>query len=75
MPVHCEKDLRLQVALTDSSGRRFDNFSSLHLEWSVSNSVLAALVHPEVLHTDVITSEEGVHSVRCKGHLCLVLCI
>ena len=69
MPVHCKKDLHLQVALTDSSGRRFDNFSSLALDWSVSNNVLATVVHPELLYTDVIVSEDGFQSVRCECYL------
>nr|KAG5685485.1 hypothetical protein BaRGS_003378 [Batillaria attramentaria] len=64
MPVHCEKDLRLQVALTDSSGRRFDNFSSLALEWSVSSSLLASILHQDTLQTEEVMSEEGVRSVR-----------
>ena len=66
MPVHCEKDLHLLVALTDSSGRRFDNFSSLALEWSLSNSGLATVAHPDLLHTDIIVSDEGLQSVRCE---------
>ena len=69
MPVHCEKDLHLQVALTDSSGRRFDNFSSLALDWLVSSTDLATVVHPQLLYTDVITIEEGLNSVRCECYL------
>ena len=64
--MHCEKDLHLLVALTDSSGRRFDNFSSLALEWSLSNAGLATVAHPDLLHTDVIVSDEGPQSVRCE---------
>ncbi|KAL8601946.1 hypothetical protein ACOMHN_008438 [Nucella lapillus] len=64
MPVHCEKDLRLQVALTDSSGRRFDNFSSLSLDWSLSDAGLASVLHPELLLTEVITVDDGAGSVR-----------
>ncbi|XP_076471495.1 nuclear pore membrane glycoprotein 210-like [Babylonia areolata] len=64
MPVHCEKDLRLQVALTDSSGRRFDNFSSLLLEWSVPGSGLASVLHPNQLYTEVVTSDDGNGALR-----------
>ncbi|XP_070200007.1 nuclear pore membrane glycoprotein 210-like [Littorina saxatilis] len=64
MPVHCKKDLRLQVALTDSSGNRFDNFSSLALDWSVSDTTLATVVHPEFLRSDILTSDEGLLTIR-----------
>ena len=64
MPVHCEKDLNIEVSVTDSSGRRFDNISSLNLEWSVSNRQLASVLHPEQLLTEVISNGEGGGNVR-----------
>ncbi|KAH9518820.1 hypothetical protein Btru_006348 [Bulinus truncatus] len=55
MPVHYAKDLDLLVMVTDSSGRRFDNLSSLAIEWTVSASSLADLVYLRELksHLDV----------------------
>ena len=54
MPVYCQKDLDLLVTITDSSGRRLDNISSLVLDWSVSAAQLVQLVHTKELriHTD-----------------------
>ncbi|XP_055899109.1 nuclear pore membrane glycoprotein 210-like [Biomphalaria glabrata] len=57
MPIHYAKDLELLVVVTDSSGRRFDNFSSLAIEWSVSAPNLA-----DLLYTKDLKSQLDVHS-------------
>ncbi|RUS72155.1 hypothetical protein EGW08_020082, partial [Elysia chlorotica] len=60
MPVHYNKDLDLLVTVTDSSGRRFDNFSSLDLSWTISTRRLAELVEPRgELRTDVLVEASG----------------
>ncbi|GFN96241.1 nuclear pore membrane glycoprotein 210-like [Plakobranchus ocellatus] len=60
MPVHYNKDLDLLVTVTDSSGRRFDNFSSLDLSWTLSTSSLAELLHARGdLRTDVQVEPSG----------------
>ena len=60
MPVHYNKDLDLLVTVTDSSGRRFDNFSSLDLSWTVSVKHLAELLQPRgELRTDIQVETSG----------------
>ncbi|XP_074660511.1 nuclear pore membrane glycoprotein 210-like [Tubulanus polymorphus] len=43
IPVHSHKDLDINVLVTDSNGRRFDNFSSLAIDWKLSDNSLAML--------------------------------
>ncbi|GFS06156.1 nuclear pore membrane glycoprotein 210-like [Elysia marginata] len=60
MPVHYNKDLDLLVTVTDSSGRRFDNFSSLDLSWTVSPPHLGELIQPRgELRTDIQVEASG----------------
>lgn len=40
---HCYKPLQMEVIVTDSENRKFDNISSLTLKWSVSNEELASI--------------------------------
>lgn len=58
-PVHCWKDLDILVTVTDSSGRRFDNFSSLSLSWGISPSSLARLTYAKELRSDVEVLPDG----------------
>ena len=41
VPVHSYRPLDVQVVVKDAEGRRFDNFSSLHFDWSLSDNALA----------------------------------
>ncbi|XP_068200875.1 nuclear pore membrane glycoprotein 210 [Palaemon carinicauda] len=40
---HCNKPLNMEVIVTDSENRKFDNISSLALRWGLSNEVLASV--------------------------------
>lgn len=39
---HCYKPLQLEVIVTDSENRKFDNVSSLALKWDLSDDSLAS---------------------------------
>lgn len=41
IPVSSLRDTVLELAVFDEHGRKFDNFSSLRLEWKSSNETLA----------------------------------
>ena len=41
VPVHSYLPLDMQVVVKDKQGRRFDNFSSLSFDWSLSDKTLA----------------------------------
>ncbi|XP_064117078.1 nuclear pore membrane glycoprotein 210-like [Macrobrachium nipponense] len=40
---HCNKPLNMEVIVTDSENRKFDNISSLALKWGLSNEALASI--------------------------------
>ena len=43
VPVLCFEDLRINVSVFDSAGRKFDNFSTLDISWDNSDSELGNL--------------------------------
>ncbi|XP_076028770.1 nucleoporin 210 isoform X2 [Oratosquilla oratoria] len=50
---HCHKPLSLEVKVRDTQGRKFDNISSLELNWNVHDGDLANIVDkPSVLTKD-----------------------
>ncbi|KAL4239762.1 hypothetical protein ACF0H5_000565 [Mactra antiquata] len=53
IPVHCHRDLKLGVTVTDKNGRKFDNISSLEFDWLMSDSSLGSL--DEDLETELTT--------------------
>ncbi|XP_059163994.1 nuclear pore membrane glycoprotein 210-like [Physella acuta] len=63
MPVHCGKDLDILVSVTDSIGRRFDNISSLAIEWTVLPTSLAELLYTKELKTHVDSQPDGKKSL------------
>ncbi|KAK3103291.1 hypothetical protein FSP39_018237 [Pinctada imbricata] len=44
VPIHCNRDLDILVFVTDSFGKKFDNFSSLDIDWSVSDQSYGSLL-------------------------------
>ncbi|XP_071099780.1 nuclear pore membrane glycoprotein 210-like isoform X2 [Haliotis cracherodii] len=64
IPIHCEYDRDILVTVTDSSGRKFDNFSSLAIDWSVSSTSLASIPTPDDLTTDITSTQDGKKLVR-----------
>lgn len=69
---HCHKPLNMEVVVTDSEQRRFDNISSLALEWEVSNISLAAVPKQQLSTLPQSFSAQGQGALRseCLGLLC-----
>nr|XP_045612932.1 nuclear pore membrane glycoprotein 210-like isoform X2 [Procambarus clarkii] len=63
---HCYKPLLMEVIVTDSENRKFDNISSLVFKWSVSNESLAVIPDEPSSLTQVITVES--FSLPLKTH-------
>lgn len=53
------KDIELEIIVNDVQGNKFDNISSLLIEWSLSHNSLAKLINPTVLKA-VTIKEEGI---------------
>ena len=72
--MHCQRDLDILVTVTDSLGRKFDNFSSLDFHWSVSDQSLAILESSEdsSLQISSTSSKEGFNYIKCE-HCNIVL--
>ena len=51
--MHADRNLRVQVTVTDVHGRRFDNFSSLALEWELDSTHLTSLEDHSGVETEV----------------------
>ncbi|XP_062607902.1 nuclear pore membrane glycoprotein 210-like [Saccostrea cucullata] len=66
IPVHCQRDLDILVTVTDSLGRKFDNFSSLDFQWSVSDQSLATLDNSadSSIQISTMSSKEGFNYVK-----------
>ncbi|XP_014675942.1 PREDICTED: nuclear pore membrane glycoprotein 210-like [Priapulus caudatus] len=43
IPAHCDRNVDILAILKDNNGRRFDNFSSLAIEWEINDQTLASL--------------------------------
>ncbi|XP_045135135.1 nuclear pore membrane glycoprotein 210-like [Portunus trituberculatus] len=61
---HCHKPLNMEVVVTDSEQRRFDNISSLALEWEVSNISLAAVPKQQLSVLPQSVSAQGQGALR-----------
>ena len=59
IPVHGGRDLDLGVIVTDSNGRRFNNFSSLAFDWELSDENVAAFGNSGKMTTAVTTTDTG----------------
>ncbi|XP_041366942.1 nuclear pore membrane glycoprotein 210-like [Gigantopelta aegis] len=69
IPILCNKERDIEVIVTDSSGRRFDNISSLAIDWTISSRNLATIPQPANLHTDANTTPEGRKIVKAYQKL------
>ncbi|XP_063400570.1 nuclear pore membrane glycoprotein 210-like [Mytilus trossulus] len=58
IPVHCRRDLDILITVTDSNGRKFDNFSSLVFDWTLSDQSLASF------SDSIVSSVETVHGIK-----------
>ncbi|XP_052692934.1 nuclear pore membrane glycoprotein 210-like [Crassostrea angulata] len=66
IPVHCQRNLDILVTVTDSLGRKFDNFSSLDFQWMVSDRSLATLEDTEdgSIQISTTSTKEGFNHVK-----------
>lgn len=64
IPVHCQKGADLLVSVYDSKGRKFDNFSSLAVDWKISDTSLLALDTPPDVIQEPVTLESGAKKVK-----------
>lgn len=71
IPVHCQRNLDILVTVTDSLGRKFDNFSSLDFQWMVSDRSLATLEDTEdgSIQISTTSTKEGFNHVKCQFSL------
>lgn len=53
------RDIELEIVVNDLQGRKFDNISSLKVEWNLSHNSLARLLDPNVLKYTTV-KEEGI---------------
>ncbi|XP_045838285.1 nuclear pore membrane glycoprotein 210-like isoform X2 [Meles meles] len=66
IPVSSLRDTVLELAVFDQHGRKFDNFSSLMLEWKSSNETLA---HFENYNSvEMVAKDDGSGQTRLHGH-------
>ena len=59
IPVPNYRDLEVTLTVTDSNGRKFDNFSSLAIGWDVSDLSIAQLDSDRPSATDLQIAESG----------------
>ena len=52
--------------MTDSNGRRFDNFSSLSFDWEVSNPAVAKMQQQGKLSTELSVTDNSRKIMTCK---------
>ncbi|XP_066218487.1 nuclear pore membrane glycoprotein 210-like isoform X1 [Saccopteryx leptura] len=66
IPVSSLRDTVLELAMFDQQRRKFDNFSSLMLEWKSSNETLA---HFEKYNSmEMVAKDDGSGQTRLHGH-------
>ncbi|KAF6076188.1 tropomyosin 3 [Phyllostomus discolor] len=66
IPVSSLRDTVLELAVFDQQRRKFDNFSSLMLEWKSSNETLA---HFENYNSvEIVAKDDGSGQTRLHGH-------
>uniref|UniRef100_A0ABK0L563 Nucleoporin 210-like n=1 Tax=Rattus norvegicus TaxID=10116 RepID=A0ABK0L563_RAT len=66
IPVSSVRDTVLELAVFDQHGRKFDNFSSLMLEWKSSNETLARFESPKSV--EMVARDDGSGQTRLHGH-------
>lgn len=65
-PLYSGKDVDLQVIVLDESGCHFDNFSSLLIDWSISDESFAVFSSHEKIITDRSILESGERQLKCE---------
>ncbi|XP_063002325.1 nuclear pore membrane glycoprotein 210-like [Elgaria multicarinata webbii] len=66
VPVSSLRNTVLELALFDQHRRKFDNFSSLILEWTSANETLALFTHPRAVQ--MVPKDDGTGQTRLHGH-------
>ncbi|KAJ6656914.1 hypothetical protein lerEdw1_002915 [Lerista edwardsae] len=66
VPVSSLRNTVLELALFDQHRRKFDNFSSLVLEWISANATLAHFSHPRAMQ--MVPKDDGTGQTRLHGH-------
>ncbi|XP_031230452.1 nuclear pore membrane glycoprotein 210-like isoform X6 [Mastomys coucha] len=66
IPVSSLRDSVLELAVFDQHGRKFDNFSSLMLEWKSSNKTLAHFEDSKSV--EMVARDDGSGQTRLHGH-------
>ncbi|XP_021052289.1 nuclear pore membrane glycoprotein 210-like isoform X1 [Mus pahari] len=66
IPVSSLRDSVLELAVFDEHGRKFDNFSSLMLEWKSSNETLAYFEDSK--SAEMVARDDGSGQTRLHGH-------
>ncbi|XP_025022979.1 nuclear pore membrane glycoprotein 210-like [Python bivittatus] len=66
VPVSSLRNTVLELALFDQHRRKFDNFSSLILEWTSANETLARFTHPRSMQ--MVAKDDGTGQTRLHGH-------
>ncbi|XP_050022267.1 nuclear pore membrane glycoprotein 210-like [Alexandromys fortis] len=67
IPVSSLRDSVLELAVFDQHGRKFDNFSSLILEWKSSNETLAHFEDSKSM--EMVAKDDGSGQTHLHGHL------
>ena len=71
IPVHNYKDLDILVSVTDSNGRKFDNFSSLEFDWTLSNTNAAQFGNENEMQLTTESADSGKVIPTCKYRIYL----
>ncbi|KAM7318407.1 hypothetical protein ACRRTK_023144 [Alexandromys fortis] len=66
IPVSSLRDSVLELAVFDQHGRKFDNFSSLILEWKSSNETLAHFEDSKSM--EMVAKDDGSGQTHLHGH-------
>ncbi|XP_021502394.1 nuclear pore membrane glycoprotein 210-like [Meriones unguiculatus] len=66
IPVSSLRDSVLELAVFDQHGRKFDNFSSLILEWKSSNETLAHFEDSRAM--EMVAKDDGSGQTQLHGH-------
>ena len=64
VPVHNYRSLQIQVTVTDGLGRKFDNFSSLALTWSLSDDKLASFSDNKQVTIETVAQDSGRQDIK-----------
>ena len=68
------RDLNLLVSVSDRDGRQFDNFSSVAIDWLLSDQSLASFEGEDIRMFDSVQAVGAKRDLRseCKIALCMI---